>query len=243
MFSHLNYSNASMLGAFMSPQRGYHSLKQRFRAAIAAFLVFAPQSEDQLVKAIDAVITDQTGISEHDRVFQVIPFGLYWHQDLQYLTQYLRESPEQLIIGLAIALCCRHEFNPRTLISESCKYLSADQNSEHQDVISQLKLAQFLVERGESRAIARSILKPESLAYGLFCFLSNSQNLELATYDSGKFEAEIAAIAAAHQGYVFNTAATMKLSDRLLAAWSGLYNLELEFDPAIAAPDLLKRRF
>jgi len=226
-----------MMGV-LPPQRGYFSLQKRFQAAFTAILVLAPlapQTESQLAVIVESIIADQVIFTNHHRFLFSIALGLYWHQDLEYLNQYLteyfpvnQELSEALVVANAIAISCRQEFNPRTLLSVTCQYLSQGSSPNSHQVINQLKLAQSLVEKGESRAIALQVLPKTSLAYGLFCFLSTPHNFQLATYDCGRFKLEITAIAATYQGYTFDQfgmSAARKLSDRLLRAWAGVYDL------------------
>lgn len=233
----------------------HHALKSRFRGAIAGALIFLPAPE--IFPAIaESVIRDGEGNEiedgsespvSHREVLRAIATGLFWHQDLEALRQYCT-TPETLILALAIALSCRDALNPRSLTSQICSYLQKGMGANDLD-IEQLQLAQALVDRGESGAIARSRLG-ETIAFALYCFLSTPDEWELATQRAGSMQPIVGAIAAADRGYVpAGDARTLEIAiksgDRLLAAWSGVYNLNRvspNFNPPITAPDVLRRR-
>jgi len=225
----------------------HHSLKIRFQATLTgAILGMSFQEIEILPIAITALIDRNT--KEQDGFAYAIAIGLYHHQHPDRLNNYLSDL-ESLILALVIAYACRDALNPKNLISQICAYLE-QLDTETKPTIKQLRLAQTLVEQGQSLAIARSRLDGENIAFGLYCFLSTPDQWELATLRSGKMRVAVGSIAAAYQGQIplgnrQSIDIGMKIADRLLAAWSGAYDLdriESDFYPAITAPDLLKRR-
>ncbi|MEE3716981.1 hypothetical protein V2H45_09515 [Tumidithrix elongata RA019] len=257
----------------------HHSLKSRFRAALTgALLVLPSHQREKISGAVEIAIISQTKFpveplanQELDiwtKVCQAIALGLFWHQDVHTLSKVLSSyvaTPEHLILAYAIALCCRDALYPRNLIGHICAYLPKELEEELnaeslKTLIQQLRLAQDLVDRGQSGVIARHTLH-QPIAYGLYCFLSTPHHWGLATKRTQQMNpiigASIGAIAGAYQGQVpaeytdeissgiLETGRQM--GDRLLAAWAGVYDLSpiqdlAEFSATITAPNILKRR-
>jgi hypothetical protein len=198
----------------------HHSLKRRFQAVFISLSTF---NQDQLLlsKLIDDVITDNQNSLPESQIRAII-LGLYHHHDLASLTEYFFE-PEYLVVALAIALCCRGEMQPRSFVSKVSSYLMPS------DFYAQLKLANTLAEKGESRAIARSLIPENTLAYSIYCFLSTPYSGNLVNQGAGEWQISISAIAAAYLGYIPRTNSSnqklgISLGDRLLAAWAGVYD-------------------
>jgi hypothetical protein len=216
----------------------HHSLKRRFQAVLISLSTF---NQDQLflTKLIDDVITGNQNSFAEPQIRAVI-LGLYHHQDLASLTEYFAE-PEYIVVALAIALCCRGEMQSRSFVAKVSSYLPSS------DFYSQLKLANTLAEKGESRAIASSLIPKNTLAYSIYCFLSTSSSWHLVNQGAGEFQISISAIAAAYLGYVpkansSNQKLGISLGDRLLAAWAGVYdlsNLPANFYPSIQFPEIM----
>ncbi len=222
----------------------HHSLKRKFQA-ILTILVSAqePKQTEALTKFVDDLIS---GNFYEPQAFpnsqiQAILIGLYNHQDLSNLVEYLPE-PEYLTIALAIALCCRGELQPRTLVNKLGSYLK-----DHPSFCSQLNLANSLAEIGSSRAIARSIISQDSLEFGLYCFLSTPYTWNLVNQGLGHYQISISAIAAAYLGHIPDVPMqhlelATNLSDRLLSAWAGvcdLSNIPINFYPSLKYPAII----
>jgi hypothetical protein len=216
----------------------HHSLKQRFQAVLSSLSTF---NRDQLLltKLIDDVITGNQNSLPEPQIRAII-LGLYHHQDLASLTEYFTE-PEYLVVALAIAMCCRGEMQPRSFVAKVSSYLPSS------DFYAQLKLANTLAEKGESRAIARSMISEDTLAYSIYCFLSTPSSWHLVNQGAGEFQISISAIAAAYLGYFPRANSNhqklgISLGDRLLAAWAGVYdlsNIPANFYPAIQFPEIM----
>lgn len=164
-----------------------------------------------------------------DRFFAIL-IGLYQHHNLAALMEYPWQ-PEDLITALAIALACRGELNPQNLIWQLMPYLNSPW-------CEQLKIIDNLVVQVTSRTIARQIIKND-FRFGLFCFLSTPYSWHLAAGD-----VRIRAIASAYMGYLPPLATAdlelvRYLTNYLLAAWSGVYDLglvDINFYPVVKYP-------
>jgi hypothetical protein len=242
-----------LLNSHLHSLKNHHSLKSRFCGAVTgAILVTSSQEKELFPYVIDAVIIGSA--KQQDGWLYAIATGLFHHQKPDQLNNYL-SNLEELILSLVIAYACCDALNPKSLISEICdeiEQLDIDTNP----TIRKLRLAQDLVEQGQSAAIARLRLGSGNIAFGLYCFLSTPDSWELATLRAGKMQVVVGAIAGAFQGRIpygscqdasrrESVAMGIKLGDRLLGAWSGVYdlnNIKSDFYPAITAPDLLGRR-
>ena len=227
----------------------HHSLKLKFQSVLTVLSSnqTAPKGYlESLTDSVDLVIRgDRLNNSfnnlDLESQTQAVILGLYHHQDLASLAEYFTE-PEYLVIALAIALCCRGEMQPRSFVSKISSYLKP-----YPDLASQLKLANTLAEKGESRAIASSLIPENALAYSVYCFLSTPYSWHLVNHGAGKFQISISVIAAAYLGYVpkansSNQKLGISLGDRLLAAWAGVYDLSeipRDFYPSLHAPEIM----
>ncbi|AFY74141.1 hypothetical protein Syn7502_02126 [Synechococcus sp. PCC 7502] len=210
----------------------HHSLKRRFQGVLTVLAYHDPLED--LSNLVDQIIVGN--LPPISSKTSAILLGLYQHQDLTEISKNIID-PEHLIITLAIALACREQLQPRTLVKNLCDYLQP-----YPDLCSQLKLAHSLAEQGTSRTIARSSLNTDTLAFGIYCFLSTPFSWNLLNQNM-----EIAAIAAAYLGHIPNSTQNvraiklgMNLGDRLFAAWAGVYdlsNIPDDFYPALKYPD------
>jgi hypothetical protein len=215
----------------------HHSLKHRFQSALS-ILGSDRASQGNLSQLVESIISGDLNSSESKNSLseaKAIILGLYYHQDLARLGAYFT-NPEYLTVALAIALCCRGEMQPRSFISKINNYLQS-----YPDFSSQLDLADNLANQGASRAIATSVIARNSLAFGVFCFLSTPYSLKLVNR-AGNFQVSISAIAAAYLGCIPNIETNNlgnQLGDRLLAAWAGVYdlsNIPTNFYPSVRYP-------
>ncbi|AFY70328.1 hypothetical protein Pse7367_2060 [Thalassoporum mexicanum PCC 7367] len=146
---------------------------------------------------------DLAAASEHDFADQKpLPIYLPIYKSMAEL--------ETLVLGLAIALCCRDRFSPRDFISNCCDYLGkyvdclAAQGASLQtdqlgitaiDRLDQLfrqlwqklQLVQKLVNQGQSALVARSQLGANSLCFGLYCLLSTADHPQLVRVRLAQF--------------------------------------------------------
>ncbi len=232
----------------------HHSLKRRFHCVlnvlVSAQIDREPVELTKLITGLidDVITSDPNSLPKNSSPeLKVIILGLYHHQDLVNLTEYFNQLQDELqceylVIALAIALCCRGEMQPRSFISKISNYLKP-----YPEFCAQLRLANSLAEKGESRAIARSVIAEDTLEYGLYCFLSTPYSGKLVNQGAGSFQISILAIAAAYLGYIpfedvklGNSKLGMDLGDRLLAAWAGVYdltNIPNNFYPTIQFPE------
>lgn len=213
---------------------------------------------------IESVIRSQYQASHEPdiRVLNAIAIGLWQHQDLSTLPNYFVHL-DDLVIALLIALACRDTLNPKTAIADIGDFLqnSLVSSSGISPLIDQLQLVRTLVEQGASSAIARTALQSKSsnldhsnIAFGLYCWLSTPHVWYLAGSRAQQLQPElgaaIGAIAAAYSGRIPPSDRPIiemgiAMGDRLLAAWSGVYDLqkpEANFYTAVTAPDILGKR-
>lgn len=243
-----------LLNSHLHSLKNHHSLKSRFCGAITGAILGTSSQERELFPyVIDAVITGSA--KQQDGWLYAIATGLFHHEKPDQLNNYL-SNLEELILSLVIAYACCDALNPRSLISQICDEIE-QLDIDTSPTIRKLRLAKDLVDQGQSAAIARLRLGSDNIAFGLYCFLSTPDNWELATLRVGKMQVAVGAIAGAFQGHIPNGDSWqdasrrelimmgIKLGDRILAAWSGVYDLDSikpDFYPAITAPDLLGRR-
>jgi len=140
----------------------HHSLKRKLQAVLTVLVAAQePEQTESLTKLVDDLISGnfcEPQAFQNSQIPAVI-FGLYNHQDLSNLIEYFSE-PEDLVIAIAIALCCRGEMQPRTLVNKLGNYLK-----DHPSFCSQLNLANSLADQGSSRAIAKTLISPYDLAF------------------------------------------------------------------------------
>jgi hypothetical protein len=263
---------AAGLAGAKSNFQNHRSLRQRFRATLSGALPLL--TSGLAVKfpiLIESVILEQYQTShELDvRVLNAIAIGLWQHQDLSSLPNYFVHL-DDLVIALLISLACRDALNPKTAIADICDFLqnmnvSAKAiSSPSSRLAAQLQLVRNLVEQGASSAIAHTTLNSvraemsasdhSNIAFGLYCWLSTPHIWQLAVPRAKQFQPElgaaIGAIAAAYSGNIppcdrLIVEMGIAMGDRLLAAWSGVYNLQ-KLDAiayaAVTAPDILGKR-
>jgi len=227
-----------------------YSLKRRFQSVLSV-LVSDKANQGALLKLMESVvnsdlnlITDNSSKNSSENIStesKAIILGLYYHQDLAVLSSYFTDSecsPEYLTVALAIALICRGEMQPRSFISKISNYLQP-----YPDFCSQLDFAHNLANQGASRAIAASVIPKNSLAFGIFCFLSTPYSWNLVNQAAGDFQVSISAIAGAYLASRSNNIGANnlgnELGDHLLAAWTGVYdlsNIPNDFYPSVRFP-------
>lgn len=255
---------AGLVGA-KSNFLNHRSLRQRFRAAFCGALpLLTTESAIELPIAIESLILEQYQARDEPdiRVLNAISIGLWQHQDLSKLPNYFTHL-DDLVVALLIALACRDALYPKTAISDICDFLqnSLVSSSAISTLVEQLQLVRTLVEQGASSAIARALVQAKNsghvhsdIAFGLYCWLSTPHNCHLAISRAKQLQPElgtaIGAIAAAYSGIITPGDRTLvemgiAIGDRLLAAWSGVYDLQKLEDisyVAVTAPDVLGKR-
>jgi hypothetical protein len=243
----------------------HRSLRHRFRATLSGALpLLTSEIATKLPIAIESVILEQSpACTEPDeRVLNAIALGLWQHQDLSRLPNYFKHL-DDLVVALLIALTCRDALNPKTAISDICDFLknSLVSSSAISTLVEQLQLVRTLVEKGASSAIARNLLQSDNsaqdrskIAFGLYCWLSTPHAWHLAAPRAKQVQPElgasIGAIAAAYSGIIPQgdrqiAEMGIAMGDRLLAAWSGvcdLQKLDTNWYAAVTAPDVLGKR-
>jgi len=222
----------------------HHSLKRKLQAVLTVLVAAQePEQTESLTKLVDDLISGnfcEPQAFQNSQIPAVI-FGLYNHQDLSNLIEYFSE-PEDLVIAIAIALCCRGEMQPRTLVNKLGNYLK-----DHPSFWSQLNLANSLADQGSSRAIAKTLISQDDLAFGFYGFLSTPYTWNLVNQGLGHYQISISAIAAAYLGHIPEVSTqhlklATNLGDRLLAAWAGVYdlsNVPANFYPSIKYPAIM----
>lgn len=222
----------------------HHSLKRKFQAVLTVSVANQELEQNEaLTKLVDDLMNgnfSEPQAFQNSQILAVI-LGLYNHQDLSNLVEYFTE-PEDLVIAIAIALCCRGEMQPRSLANKLGNYLK-----DHPSFCSELNLANSLAETGSSRAIARSVIPENTLAYSIYGFLSTPYTWNLVNQGLGHYQTSISAIAAAYLGHIPEVSTqdlklATYLSDRLLAAWAGVYdlsNIPANFYPSIKYPAIM----
>lgn len=259
---------AGLVGA-KSSFLNHRSLRQRFRAAFCGFLpLLTPEIAIKLPISIESVIRSQYQSSDEPniRVVNAIAIGLWQHQNLSILPNFF-VLIDDLVVALLIALACRDALNPKTAIADICDFLQNTSFSSSQisasisPFVEQIQLVRTLVEQGASSAIVQTALRSKSddlghsnIALGLYCWLSTPHTWQLAVSRAKQFQPElgaaIGAIAAAYTGIIpSGDLPTMgmgiAMGDRLLAAWSGVCDLQ-KLHPnqygAVTAPDILGKR-
>ncbi|NUN64262.1 hypothetical protein HCU40_05750 [Pseudanabaena biceps] len=243
------------------------SLKSQFRAIWTTLLGAEPQTyADRFAKLTQVVFDDslknlQSNLQPFDHIdltVIAIAIGAYWHQDLQQVRSRLLELQshsnadiQEIVLAYAIALSCRHEFKPRSFISQICHDFSQRGSlgrnaTSPQFCLSQLRLAQKFVDQGTSAISAHQSLDQndvllEPIASSLYYFLSSPHSWHLITERAQRHPLkqyqpvvtmQVSAIAAAFLGdrvvmkYEQEIVTEGKrLGDRLWQEWAGVFNV------------------
>jgi len=237
------------------------SLKIRFRAIWTSILLTTPPNyADRLESLTKLVVNDSLNnleiANEIDLTMVVIVIGAYWHQDLQKVRSRILALQSQssadiqeLVLAYAIALACRDDLHPLSLISQIChdfntrKLLSRDP-ADQDNCLSQLQLAQKFVEQGAS-TITSHILNSglsQAIASSLYYFLSTPHCWQIVTERARKHPLtnhlqvtlQSGAIASAYLGKIGNLEPQNQelltkgiiFGDQLWAKWSGVFDCD-----------------
>jgi len=170
--------------------------------------------------------------------------GLYYHDRMSQIPIALAKySVSSLTLAYTIALVTRPSPQLNRLIPDLSALLSFDP-----DQISQLQIAHKLVQQGQSQAIAEACLGKNSIAYGLYVFLSTPTSWQIAVKRAGKLKIAVGAIAAIYQSQIThpvqfedqtNLQVSNQLSDRLFSNWAGIpLGIAISDSIMISAPSI-----
>ncbi|HEY9836571.1 MAG TPA: ADP-ribosylglycohydrolase family protein [Vampirovibrionales bacterium] len=216
-----------------------------------------------------------TAILEADRLMAVLPVLLFYHEQLEFLrtTTYqisellsipLAERDGLLALGYAIAASLTERLNPHTLIGETIAYLQDSPSP----LIPLLATVETLIAQGASLEQVRSQLTQTEgtgslpFALGFYCLLSTLEDFRLSISRatrtgsqsavttvitgilSGAYNS-IPGIPWTWQQGLLQTDKLFHLGDRLLATWSGVYDVQYQPEEAIhfravAAPNVIR---
>lgn len=226
--------------------------------AQAEVMAYSRQGPNESQVSVIATPSPEDDTQLAGLVAQMLPAALFYHENLSRLEDYicvhrLREaSPdlqaEMLGIGVAIALLCKEQANPHTLIPQ----LLAQDFLSGTTLQGQLQQVQTLLQAQSSLSVAWSVVNPElasgisplgtALAMACYCWSSTADTFALTVTraltlpQSSRMAALIASalsgvfngvhgIPLAWQG-AFSTqsgsrASILAQADQLLGAWSG----------------------
>ena len=218
---------------------------------------------------------ESTAIRGADRLMAVLPVLLFYHEQLEFLRTTLYQISEQLSIplaerdgllamGYAIAASLTERLNRQSLIGETIAYLQESPSP----LIIQLAIVETLLAEGASLERVRSqLVRTEEtdcipFALGFYCLLSTLEDFRLSIRRatrtgssspqttiitgilSGAYNS-IPGIPWTGQPGPLPTEEIFHLGDRLLATWSGVYDVQYQPEEAIhfravAAPNVIR---
>ena len=210
-----------------------------------------------------------------DRLMAVVPVLLFYHEQLEFLRTTIEQISEQLSIplaekdgllamGYAIAASLTERLNRHSLIGETIAYLQETPSP----LIPQLAMVESLLAQGASlERVRQELTRTEGtaslpFALGFYCLLSTLEDFRLsisrATRQgsqspvttvitgilSGAYNS-IPGIPWTWQQGPLPTDKIFHLGDRLLASWSGVYDVQYQPEEAIhfravAAPNVIR---
>ncbi|MCT7996897.1 ADP-ribosylglycohydrolase family protein [Laspinema olomoucense] len=210
-----------------------------------------------------------------DRLMAVVPVLLFYHEHLEFLRTNLYQISELLSIpvaerdgllalGYALAATLTERLNPHSLIGETIAYLQ-DTSSP---LIPQLATVETLLAQGVSLERVREQVAqtegPGSLpfALGFYCLLSTLEDFQLSISRATRTgsQAPVTTVITGILSGAYNsipgipwtgqqgplqTDKMFHLGDRLLATWSGVYDVQYQPQEAIhfravAAPNVIR---
>ncbi len=218
---------------------------------------------------------ESTAILGTDRLMAVLPVLLFYHEQLEFLRTTLYQISEHLSIplaerdgllamGYAIAASLTERLNRHSLIGETIAYLQESPSP----LIIQLAIVETLLAEGASLERVRSqLVRTEEtgsipFALGFYCLLSTLEDFRLSisrATDTGISSPQTTIITGILSG-VYNsipgipwtgqlgplpTEQIFHLGDRLLASWSGVYDVQYQPEEAshfraVAAPNVIR---
>ncbi|AFY80816.1 ADP-ribosylglycohydrolase family protein [Oscillatoria acuminata] len=206
---------------------------------------------------------ESTAILGADRLMAVLPVLLFYHEQLEFLRTTLYQISEHLSIplaerdgllamGYAIAASLTERLNRHSLIGETIAYLQQSPSP----LIIQLAIVEALLAEGVSlERVREQLTRTEEttslpFALGFYCFLSTLEDFRLSISRatrtgsqsgvttvitgilSGAYNS-IPGIPWTGQQGPLPTDKLFHLGDRLLATWSGVYDVQYQPEEAI----------
>lgn len=218
---------------------------------------------------------ESMGIVGGDRLMAVLPVLLFYHEQLEFLRSTLYQISEVLSIplaerdgllalGYAIAASLTERLNQQSLIGETIAYLQETPSP----LIPQLATVETLLAEGASLERVRVQLTQTDgtasipFALGFYCFLSTLEDFRLSisratrTGSQSPLTTVITGILSGAYNSIpgipwtwqlgpLPTEQMFHLGDRLLATWSGVYDVQYQPEEAIhfravAAPNVIR---
>ena len=216
-----------------------------------------------------------TAILGSDRLMAVLPVLLFYHEQLEFLRTNLYQISEHwsiplaerdglLALGYAIAASLTERLNRHSLIGETIAYLQESPSP----LIIQLAIVETLLAEGASlERVREQLVRTEAtdslpFALGFYCVLSTLEDFRLSisrAKRTGSQSAVTTVITGILSG-AYNsipgipwtwqlgplpTEQMFHLGDRLLATWSGVYDVHYQPEEAIhfravAAPNVIR---
>ncbi len=204
---------------------------KRFRCALASICICLDESEISQVKILISTLgkgfsqkSPQIASPKMSMIYAIL-VGLFYHDRLPEIPILLAKySISSLTLAYAIALTCKNPELIDQLIPQLQNLLSSDPEQ-----IQQLEIAQTLVDQGQSQIVAQNQLGQNSIAYGLYVFLSTPRAWEICVQRAGKLQILVGAIAAIDQAELpyfpqFSTQVQQgtELGEQLFAEWAGI---------------------